>query len=334
MSIAETERLTQLVCAAALGRAVCSIAELGVADHIVAGTPQPVERLAKATGTHERSLYRILRFLASHEVFRETGNREFDHTALSAALRTDAKNSFRPAGQMFHEVNAGWDGLHQSALSGKPGFDQIYGKPVFDYIGDHPHLATVFDAGMTAFHGQETGAMLDAYDFSGIGVLADVGGGNGSLLIEVLRRYPQLKGILFDLGHVVGRAKDRLTSEGMAGRCSIVEGSFFESIPGGADAYILRHVIHDWNDELAVQILKNVRKAVPAHGRILIVEFSVPPANQPSIAKDVDMIMMVYTGGLERTREEYAALLHQAGFQLSSVTPTASPVSVIEGRPV
>jgi len=146
-------------------------------------------------------------------------------------------------------------------------------------------------------------------------------------------RYPRLKGILFDLGHVVNRASDRLQAAGVGDRCSIVAGSFFESFPEGADAYLLRHIIHDWTDEQSIQILKNCRKAVPAHGRILIVEFSVPPPNQPSLAKDADMTMLVYTGGLERTEEEYRVLFQQAGFRLSSVTPTASTVSVIEGRP-
>jgi ubiquinone/menaquinone biosynthesis C-methylase UbiE len=333
MALAESERLSRLVCGAALSRAVCSIAELGVADHIESGAPQPVERLAKATGTHERSLYRILRFLASYEVFRETGNREFDHTPLSAALRSDAPNSFRPAAQMFHRISAGWDGFHQSILTGKPGFDHIFGKPFFDYIGDHPELAAVFDAGMTAFHGHETGAMLDAYDFSGINVLADIGGGNGSLMIEVLRRYPMLNGIVFDLGHVMGRTSARLQANGMADRCRIVAGSFFESVPAGADAYLLRHVIHDWTDEQSIQILKNCRKVVPVHGRVLIVEFSVPPANVPSLAKDADMTMLTFPGGLERTEEEYRALFQHAGFRLSRVIPTASAVSAIEGRP-
>jgi O-methyltransferase domain len=292
-----------------------------------------VERLAAAVGAHERSLYRILRFLAAHDVFRETGNREFDHTPLSAALRSDAPHSFRPAGQMFHRINAAWNGLHQSALTGKPGFDKVYGQPMFDYIGKHPELAAVFDAGMTAIHGQETAAMLDAYDFSGVDTLADIGGGNGSLLAAVLHRYPRMKGILFDLGHVASRARDRLRAEGVGDRCAIVEGSFFESAPEGADVYLLRHVIHDWTDEQSVQILKNCRKAVPARGRILLVEFSLPPANEPSLGKDADMTMLVYTGGLERTEEEYRVLFQQAGFRLSSVIPTASAVSVIEGRP-
>ena len=334
MALAETERLSQLVAGAALSQAICSVAELGVADHVEAGTPQPVERLAKATGTHERSLYRILRYMASYGIFRETENRRFDHTPLSAVLRSDAPGSFRAAARMFYQMNAAWKGLHFSALTGKPGFDEAYHQPMFDYIGAHPELAATFDAGMTAFHGHETPAMLDAYDFTGIETLADIGGGNGSLLSAVLHRYPKMKGLLFDLSHVVSRTRERVRAEGVADRCSIVEGSFFDSVPKGADAYLLRHIIHDWTDEQSIQILKNCRKAVPAHGRILLVEFAVPRGNERSLAKAADMIMMVFPGGLERTEEEYSSLFQQAGFRLSKVTPTASTVSVVEGRPV
>src|SRR5258708_17832201 len=178
MAQAETEKLTQILCGAALSRAVCTIAELGIADQIEPGSPRAVELLAGASGTHERSLYRILRFLASHEIFQEKGDRQFDHTPLSQSLRTDAEGSFRPAAQMFHRVYPFWDGLHHSAITGESGFNKVFGQPLFDYIGTHPHLATVFDAAMPSIHGNETAAMLEAYDFSGVRFLADIGGGH------------------------------------------------------------------------------------------------------------------------------------------------------------
>jgi SAM-dependent methyltransferase len=333
MALEETELLSQMIADAALGQAISSVAELGVPDQIEAGTPQPVEHLARVTGTHERSLYRILRYMASHGIFRETGNRHFDHTPLSAALRSDAQNSFRAAGRMFYLMKDAWASLHYSMLTGKPGFESAYGRPMFEYISAHPELPAVFDAGMTSFHGYETPAMLDAYDFGGIKTLADIGGGNGSLLGAVLRRYPRMKGILFDLGHVVARTKENLLADGLSERCSVVEGSFFESVPEGADAYLFRHIIHDWTDEQSVQILKNCRKVIPPDGRILLVEFAVPRGNERSLAKAADMIMLVFTGGLERTEEEYSSLFQRAGFRLSSVTPTASAVAVVEGRP-
>jgi hypothetical protein len=257
MAQAETEELTRIVLSAALSRAVCTVAELGIADQIEAGSPQSVESLARATGAHEYSLYRILRFLAGNGIFEETGNRQFDHTPLSQCLRSDAEGSFRAAARMIHRLFTAFDGLHYAVLTGEPAFNKVFGQPIFEYIGAHPELAVIFDAGMTAIHGHETAAMLEAYNFSGIHVLADIGGGNGSLLGSVLKRYTELKGILFDLGHVVGRARESLNASGVSDRCSVIEGSFFESIPKGADAYLFRHIIHDWTDEQSVQILNN-----------------------------------------------------------------------------
>jgi ubiquinone/menaquinone biosynthesis C-methylase UbiE len=334
MAPPETEQLSRMLAGAALSRAICTIGELGVADHIQSGVPQPIENLARLTGSHEPSLYRMLRFTASYGVFHETTHRRFDQTPLSSALRTDAEGSFRAATQMFHRIFAGWEGLHHAVKTGEPSFQKVYGKPLFDYIGEHPELAPIFDAGMTAFHGHETAAMLDAYDFSGIETLADIGGGNGSLLGAVLQRYPRMKGILYDLGHVSGRARDALKALGLENRCSVVEGNFFESVPRGADAYLMRHVIHDWTDEQSVQILSNCRKVIPPHGKVLLVEFSVPGANQASLGKDADMIMLAFPGGCERTEEEYRALFERSGFRLAKVTPTKSAVCVIEGRPV
>jgi ubiquinone/menaquinone biosynthesis C-methylase UbiE len=335
MALAETEQLTRMVATAALSRAIGTLGELGVADHVQNGEPQSVANLARLTGAHEESLYRVMRFTASYGLFREVGQRAFEHTRLSAALRTDAEGSFRPAARMFHRISAGWEGLHHSVLTGESAFKKVFGEPLFDYIGHHvEELAPLFDAGMTAFHGHETAAMLDAYDFSGIETLADVGGGNGSLLVAVLQKYPKLKGILYDLGHVVGRTREIVRSLGLDTRCSIVEGNFFESIPPGADAYLMRHVIHDWTDEQSVQILSNCRKVVPPNGRVLIVEFSVPGANEAALGKDVDMIMLAFPGGKERTEEEYRALFAKSGFRLSKVTPTKSAVCVVEGRPV
>ena len=333
MAQAETEQLTRIMLSVALSRALSTVAELGVADHIEAGSPQSIASLASATGTHERSLYRILRFMASHGLFKETDSCQFDHTPLSQCLKSDAEGSFRAAAQMMHRVFPTWDGLHHSALTGEPGFNQVYGQPIFEYIGKHPDLGPIFDAGMTAIHGYETGAMLEAYDFSGIETLADIGGGNGSLLSAVLLRHPKLKGILFDLGHVVGRAQANLQASGVADRCTVVEGSFFESIPSGADAYIFRHIIHDWNDEQCVQILSHCLQVIPANGKLLLVEAVVPTGNEPSLAKDFDMTMLTLPGGIERTAEEYKTLLEQAGFQLNSITSTPSIVSVIEGTP-
>ena len=334
MAQAETEKLTQMVFGASLSRAIASIAELGVADQIEPGSPQAAELLAKATGAHERSLYRILRFLASNGIFKEKDSHCFDHTPLSICLRSDAEGSFRPAARIGHRISSFWDGLHHSAITGESGFTKIFGQPLFDYLGTHPDVAPIFDAAMAAIHGHETPAMLDAYDFSSTHVLADIGGGNGSLIAATLRRYPKLKGILFELQHVIERTRESLKAYGVEDRCSLIEGNFFESVPSGADTYLFRHIIHDWSDEQSVLILKHCRKVIPDHGRLLIIEAVVPTGNEPSLAKDFDMVMLVLPGGIERTEVEYRVLLEEAGFQLSSVTPTRSAVSIVEGKPI
>lgn len=303
MAQAETEKLTQILWGAALSRAVCTIAELGIADQIEAGSPLSVESLARATGTHERSLYRILRFLASHGIFLEKGNREFDHTPLSHCLRSDAEGSFRPGEQLLHRLYPAWDGLHLAAITGESGFNKAFGQPLFDYLGTHPDLAPIFDAGMTAIHGHETTAMLEAYDFSAIHVLADIGCGNGSLIAALLQRYPKVKGLLFDLGHVVGRTRESFKAYGVDDRWWVIEGNFFEFVPSGADAYLLRHIVHDWTDEQSVQILNNCRKVIPNHGRLLIVEAVVPTGNKPSLAKDFDMVMLTFPGALNELKK-------------------------------
>jgi hypothetical protein len=334
MAQKETEKLNQILLGAALSRAVCTVAELGVADHIKPGVPRSAKDLAQATNSHERSLYRVLRFLAGHGLFQETESGEFDHTPLSTVLRGDAEGSYRAGARMFHRLFAAWDGLDHSVRTGEPGFDKVFGEPVFDYVGKNPELGPILDAGMTCFHGYETEAMLEAYDFGGVHVLADIGGGNGSLIEGVLKRYPQMRGILFDLGHVVARTKERLKADGIAGRCQIIEGNFFETIPSGADAYLFGHVLHDWTDDQCTQILSHCRKVIPETGKLLVVECVVPSGNVRSISKDFDMTMMTFPGGLERTEEEFRSLFKRAGFQLTSVTPTTSMVSVIEAKPI
>jgi O-methyltransferase domain len=334
MAEKETEQLNQLLQAAALSRALCTVAELGVADHINMGTPRPIAALAEASGTHERSLYRVLRFLASKGLFQETRHGEFDHTPLSNVLRSDVEGSYRAAAQLFHRLFAGWDGLDHAVRTGEPGFNRVFGQPVFHYVAAHPEIGAILDAGMTCIHGYETAAMLDAYDLGAVRVLADIGGGNGSLIAGALRRYPRMRGILFDLGHVVGRAGETLKEVALGDRCEVIKGSFFDTIPAGADAYLFRHIIHDWTDEQSVQILSHCRKVIPDSGRLLVVECVVPPGNDPSISKDFDMTMMTFPGGMERTEAEFRSLFAQAGFELASVTPTSTMVSVVEGKPI
>jgi hypothetical protein len=333
MGLTETEELNRLMLGVAVSRAICTVAELGVADHIVDGAAVPVAMLAQKTGTHERSLHRVLRLLASRGLFRETTPGAFEHTPLSFILRGDAEGSYRAGARMFHRFFPAWDGLDHSVKSGEPGFDRVFGAPVFDFVMANPEVGPIVDAGMSSFHGYETAAMLDAYDFSGVKVLADIGGGNGSLLTGVLKRYAAMRGILFDLGHVAGRAQANLQAAGVADRCQVIEGNFFETVPAGADAYLFRHIIHDWTDEQSLQILGHCRTVIPETGRLLLVECVVPPGNDPSASKDFDNTMMTFPGGMERTELEFKALLDRAGFKMTSVTPTATMVSVVEATP-
>jgi hypothetical protein len=271
--------------------------------------------------------------MASNGVFEETSPRTFDHTPLSQVLRSDAEGSYRAAARLFHRFFPGWEGLDHAVRTGEPGFNKVFGQAVFDYVMAHPDVGPILDAGMTSIHGYETGAMLEAYDFSGVRVLADIGGGNGSLLKGVLQRYPTMRGILFDLGHVVARASAALQQAGLADRCRVAEGSFFDGVPAGADAYVFRHIIHDWTDDQCARILGHCRGVIPADGRLLLVECVVPTDNAPSIAKEFDMTMLTFPGGIERTEAEFRLLLDRCGFELVSVTPTTTMVSVVAARP-
>lgn len=330
----ENLQLMQIMGGSVLARAVSAIAEFGVADLIELGTSRPAAGLAAATGCHEQTLYRCMRYLASHGIFEETAPGSFALTPLAAALRTDQEGSFRAGARMLGRMFPAVAELENTLRDGENGIVKSFGAPLFEYLPSHPELAAIFDAGMTAIHGSETPAMLETFDFSGIGTLADVGGGNGSLLTSVLQKFPAMKGILFDLGHVIERATANVAAAGLSERCQVREGNFFESFPAGADAYLMRHIIHDWNDDQSIQILKNCRAAIPPNGRLFLVEAVVPLGNEPSPAKEFDMAMLIYPGGMERTEAEYQALFAASGFELVGVTPTPSAVSVVEGRPI
>jgi hypothetical protein len=309
-------------------------AKLGLADHLAEG-PRSAEELAKASGTHAPSLYRLMRGLASLGVFREEEGRKFALTPLAEGLRRDEPGSlWAMAVMMGEEHYQAWGGLLGSIQTGESAFDRRFGKPVFDYLAERPDQAAVFDAAMTSIHGRETKGILDAYDFSGLRVLADVGGGNGTTIIQILNQYPELNGLLFDLPNVIDRARGAIEAAGLSGRCTTASGSFFEEVPGGADAYILRHIIHDWDDEKSTTILRNVRRAMGSGSKLLVVESVIEPGNEPSFAKLLDLTMLVLPGGQERTEEQYRRLFEGSGFRLAGITPTQAGVSVIEGKPV
>jgi hypothetical protein len=333
MSSSPAQQLGQIITAYWKSQAVYAAAELGIADLLRDG-PQTAEHLAAATETHPDALFRLLRALASIGIFAETAPRTFELTPLAELLRSDVPGSQRSLARMAGgEQFQAWGDFLYSVRTGNTAFDHRFGMPVFDFLSRHLEQARIFDGAMVGIHGQETAAVLEAYDFSTIDVLADIGGGNGSKLTAILRAHPRLRGILFDLSHVVERARAAVAEAGVADRCELRGGSFFEDVPAGADAYLMRHIIHDWDDEKSLAILGCIRRRIPATGRLLLVESVIPPGNGPFWAKFLDLTMLAVPGGKERTEAEYSKLLSQAGFRLARIVPTATEISVIEARP-
>lgn len=307
-------------------------AKLGIADHLSEG-PRTADELAQATDSHPEALYRLLRALAAVGVFAEDESGSFHLTPLAEPLRTDHPASQRDMVLMMGDEHyVAWGELLYSVQTGNIAFDKIYGQPVFEYYSEHPDKAQIFDGAMTALNAPETVAMLAAYDFSGIGTLADIGGGNGSLLVEVLKRYPTMRGLLYDQPHVIERAQAHLSAAGVADRCQTVAGNFFESIPAGADAYLLRHIIHDWTDEQSQTILQNCRQAMQPQNRLLIVECVIPPGNDFHFGKLLDLNMLVLPGGKERTAEQFRHLLAESGLQLTQIVTTENEICIIEAQ--
>ena len=319
---------------ATLAAIIHAAAKFGLADHLASG-PKTAEELAGATKTHAPSLYRVLRTLASLGVFTEDAQRRFRLTPLGEALKTDAPGAARAtiltlAGRTFWR---GFENFPYSVETGKSGFEKALGMPVFDYLAQQPEEASLFNETMIGVHGDEPPAVAEAYDFSQIQTLLDVGGGTGNLLTTILARHANLRGILFDLRHVAEAAKPMIEARGLSARVKLESGSFFDSVPSGADAYMLSHIIHDWPEDQCIAILKNVHRVMPKNGKLLLVEMVLPHGDVFHPGKMLDMIMLVGPGGQERTEEEYRDLYKKSGFQLTRVVPTKSPVSVVEGVP-
>jgi hypothetical protein len=310
-------------------------AELGIADHLAAG-PRSSEELAQATSTDPRSLYRLLRLLCSLGVFIEIQPDSFAQTPLSECLRTGVPGSLRSWLRMvglkirYH--------THAEALysikTGEPAFERVAGMEYFDYTASHPEEEEIFNQAMNDMGKGVAAAVAQSYDFSGIGKIIDVGGGHGTLIAAILQKYPEMSGILFDSPHVAEGARESLASAGLAQRCEIVGGDFLKSVPAGCDAYILRWIIHNWDRERALAILRNCRQAMGERSRLLLVEMVIPAGNELHPGKFMDYIMLTtFHGGQERTEEEYENLLREADLRLNRVVTTGSPLSIIEAAP-
>ena len=311
-----------------LSQALYCAAELNIADIIFRDGPQTSSDLAKKTNTDERSLFRLLRYLASEEVFAENETGAFALTPKANQLRSDIPGSQHAMAIMSGpEHYLASSKMIENVRTGKCAYEIAHGQPIFEYLKDHPNSARVFDKAMESIHGNESNQILAAYDFSEFITLADIGGGNGSMLLAILSKNPNLHGILFDLSHVTA-ATAALTSN--LDRFKLVSGDFFHSVPANADAYLLRHIIHDWDDEKSILILSNIRKALPKHGKVLLIEAILPEGNTPHPGKMFDWIMMGIPGGVERTFAEYKILFAKSGLNIQRVIPTIGLNSIIE----
>ena len=308
-------------------------AKLEVADHLKHG-PRTVEELATATEVQAPALYRVLRALASLGVFAETNDKRFKLTPLAVTLQKAVPGSMHAAALMFGEKywDDGWAQLLHGVKTGEIPFLKAHGVPAFEYLEKHPDSLKIFGETMTNVSSTENPAIAAAYKFSGIRTLVDVGGGNGSLLASILKANPKLKGVLFDLPSVSTRAnQDRyVTAKGIAERCTLQSGDFFEAVPKGGDAYLMKRTLHDWDDERCAKILANCCTAMREKGRVLVVDAVISPGNHPDRGKLLDMQMLII-GGRERTKQEFGTLFRDAGLKLIRVVPTKCPLSIVEG---
>jgi len=310
---------------------VYAAARLNLAALLSEG-PMSAAQIAKATETHEPSMFRLLRALSSAGVFQETVPRNFANTPLSETLRPGVPGSMRAMAiaQLGDHYRA-WGNLMFSLRTGGIAFDDIEGMDLWAYYNSHPAEGVNFMEAMTGLTQAVAHNVGVAYDFKGLGTIVDVGGGNGALLASVLKRTPEAKGIVFDEEYVVEQTRKRLAEQDLADRCTVAAGSFFDSVPSGADAYLLKMVLHDWDDEKALAILRNISGAMDARGRVLILEPVMTPGNNPHPGKWMDMNMLVMTGGKERSKEEWKALFSRSGLKLSRIVDTPSPmISVVE----
>lgn len=328
------ESMMQLISGFWISRGIYVAAKLGVADYLRDGDKTAAE-LASATNTNADSLYRVLRMLATVGVFEQKGEDIFALTPLSETLLTDSPASLRGCaiaemGEVHYDA---WGNIMHSVKTGEIAFDNHFGMNVWQYFETDKDKAQNFNKYMASSSEAISQAIVEAYDFSESKKLVDVGGGLGGMISAILRANKHLSGVLFDAPSVIEKSREFLKDAGVSERCETIGGDFFEAVPAGGDVYTMRWIIHDWEDSKSVAILKNIRSAMPANGKLLLFETVVPPNSQPHFSKFMDLIMLTMTGGRERTEKEYKSLLAKAGFKLTRVIPTNSFMSIIESIP-
>src|SRR5215213_9811401 len=321
--------MLQIISGFWISRAVYVIGKLGIPDLLQSG-PSTAEELASATQTHAPSLFRILRALVSVGVLNSAEGGRFAQTPLSETLVTDAPGSLRwfAVSELGQEHYPAWGNLMHSVKTGEIAFDNFFGVDIWKYFEENPEDGAVFNNSMSGVTSAINEEIRSLYDFSSFGTVVDVGGGHGALITSILQANPKVKGILFDAPPVIEGARPKIDAAGFADRCETVAGDFFKSVPAGGDAYFMKWIIHDWNDERAITILKNIRNQVQSNGKVIIVDAVVPENNEPDFSKFFDLNMMVMTGGKAPTEKEFAQLLSAAGFKILRVIPMKVPASI------
>jgi hypothetical protein len=331
------QTLNRLIGGYRVSRAIAVVVALGIPD-LLAGGPRAIDDLAQATETHAGALYRVLRLLAGMDLFEEAAPRQFRLTPLGQGLRSDVPGAMGSTALMHLDSARwrSWDDLLYSVCTGKIAFPHVHGIEIFDYLRERPDAVEVFQQAMTANTTRSGAAITRIYDFSGAKRIVDIGGGHGLFLATILHAYPALHGVLFDQPEVVAGASTALAAADVADRCEVVGGDFFAEVPQGGALYLLRQILHDWDDERATLILANCRRAMPSTGKVLVVEGVIGADYRQSLpVLQLDLEMLVNFGGRQRTEDEYRALFAAAGLQLGGVIPLGDPgqFSVFEASP-
>ena len=332
--IAPVDALLKLGLGYMTSSALHVVVELAIADRLANG-PRSVDQLAAESGANADALYRVLRMLAAEGIFEEVAPGHFAQTPLSEPLKSGspARHLIEWIADPFH-FKVYSEALH-TVQTGEPSAEAVTGLPVFDHMGRTPELSEVFNNAMTAMSELVIPAVLEVYDFGSIDVLVDVAGGHGRVLTSVLKAYPKMRGVLYDLPYVVEGARPAIAELGLGHRCRAEGGDMFARVPESGDAYVLKHIIHDWDDRRAGAILDNIRQAIGRRrGRVILIETVVEPGNRPDLGKAIDYEMLLMTGGRERTEAQFRSLLAASGFELTRVVKTASPLSVIEAESI
>lgn len=319
----------------ATAQTIFAATKLGIADVLAPG-PLTAAEVAARIGADPDATHRLLRSLAMQSIFTERGDGRFAMTSAAQALRTDSPMSIRPLLLMLgHPLYwEHWGNLADSVRSGRTSIETVYGHPLFEVLDREPEVAQTFNDARTCASAMTIPPVLAACDFSHAGTIIDVGGGNGQLLAAVLGAAPQARGVLFEQKSLEAGAREIFEPAGVLDRTRLETGSFFDAVPTGGDIYLLKHVIHDWDDDLAAKILHNVHQAMTPTASLLLIESVIPPRNRPHFGKYLDLDMLIFSGGRERTQDEFSTLLQDNGFHLKRVLPTVTHLSIIEASPV